>query len=110
MNTILSNISEQITSKILKVDIKIPRDALSLLIRDREKVSFRNMVNSVTSISDKGVFDILPQHANFISMIKEKIIIRRQGKEDVRIPITIGVLKVQRNQVEIYLDVTNNTV
>ena len=105
MNTILSSLQDQIAFKVLQVDIKIPRDSLSLIIRDREKVIFRNMVKSLTSNNKKGVFDILPQHANFITMIENKIIIRRNDIPDTVIPVNTGVLKVWRNQVEIYLDV-----
>lgn len=77
---------------------------LSVAVRDREKKYFLGEAASVSSFNDKGPFDILPQHANFISMIKRDLIIRKDHQPPERITIEgRGVLRIQNNQVEVYL-------
>ena len=58
--------------------------------------------DSLTSVDEQGIFDILPLHSNFISLIKEKIILNGQGKTQTII-ISSGVLKATANQVNIFL-------
>lgn len=58
---------------------------------------------AVSSINSQGAFDILPQHANFITMLKNQPI--RISREDgtVRtIKLKQAVLYVQNNIVSIY--------
>ena len=52
---------------------------------------------------EKGIFDVLPQHENFISVIKDKIIIHTTDGKDKEMKIDNGVLKVQENEAHIFL-------
>ena len=52
---------------------------------------------------DIGLFDILPKHENFISLIKNKIILHK-GEAVREIKINQGVLKARSDKVNIYLD------
>jgi F0F1-type ATP synthase epsilon subunit len=80
---------------------------LSVLIKSRTKIFFDGRAQSLTSNNDKGVFDILPQHANFISIIKDFIIVDKGLKTEQKFTIKNGVLSVQSNKVDVYLDVSN---
>lgn len=76
--------------------------------RSREAVIFEDDAVSVTSINDKGKFDVLPNHANFISIVKDYIIIRKQDGRDQKIELKgPTVLKVWKNNVDIYLGLGN---
>lgn len=78
---------------------------LLVIIRNREKIIIQRNAKSVTSYSDKGAFDILPQHANFITLIKKSItIVYSDGKKEV-FPIENGVMKVASNEVYIYVGI-----
>ena len=48
---------------------------LSITIKDSEKTIFDGFASAVSSVSNKGKFDVLPQHANFIALIQEQITI-----------------------------------
>jgi len=76
---------------------------LNLTVRNRQGVLFTGEVKAITSFNDKGVFDVLPEHENFISVIKKKVIIRKTKNEKQEIPLDNGVLKVYKNVVNIYL-------
>lgn len=78
---------------------------IMLTIRNRTAVVFREPVKAVTSVNDKGRFDILPDHTNFISIITDYIIIHKKDGTKQEMKITRGVMKVQQNNVMVYLGI-----
>jgi len=78
-------------------------ETLTLLIRSREGIIYHGEIKSLTSVNEQGRFDILAGHANFISLIKEILIIRETTGEAKEIKITDGILRVDKKKVEIYL-------
>ena len=84
------------------------KEKLILLeIQTKKGVSFIDKVKAVTTYNARGTFDILPEHENFISIIKNKIIIHMMDGEDKEIKIDTGVLKVYANEVHIFLGLTD---
>jgi len=77
---------------------------LTVVVRNKDKVLYSGQVAAVTSINDKGIFDILPQHANFISLIKEKVIIHPSLKKNNEIQIENGILRVYKDKVYVYVN------
>ncbi|MEK7502663.1 MAG: hypothetical protein AAB609_04010 [Patescibacteria group bacterium] len=85
--------------------------ALILLkIQTKEGISFNDNVKAITSFNEKGIFDVLPQHENFISVIKDKIIIHTKDGKDKEMKIDNGVLKVYENEAHILLSITETNV
>lgn len=77
----------------------------NLTISSREGTVFQGQVQSITSYNEKGKFDVLAEHANFISLIKDSIIlIDLKGKKQ-EIKINNALLKVHQNIVKIYLGI-----
>lgn len=74
-------------------------------IRSPEKLIFQGKAASVSSFNTVGPFDILPEHENFISLVKTKIIIHKDNINKQEFPIESGILKVKDNQVFIFLGV-----
>lgn len=81
-----------------------PASNLTVVIRNRDKIIYSGQVAALTSVNDKGVFDILPQHTNFISLIKEKIIVHPSLKEHNEIQIENGVLRAYQDKIYIYVN------
>lgn len=78
--------------------------SLTLTIRGRDgPVMKKEEVFAVTSYNNKGLFDILPEHENFISIIKNKVIVHKTRNDKKEIEIGTGVLKVNNNEVNIFL-------
>lgn len=75
-----------------------------LVVRSREGELFRGEVDSITSYNDKGVFDVLAQHANFISLIKKSLIIRK-GEMVNTINLSNALMRVRENSVEVYIGI-----
>lgn len=83
----------------------IKRGPLYLMVRNREQVLFSGEVVSVSSHNDKGKFDVLKRHANFISLISKSLLIRLKDGKEKEIKIDNGVMKVLGNKVEVYLGI-----
>jgi len=77
---------------------------LTVIIRNKEKVLYSGQAFAITSINDKGPFDILAQHESFISLIKSKVIIRTTPKENTEIQIENGILRAYKDKVYVYVN------
>ncbi len=64
-------------------------------------------VKAITSHNDKGPFDVLAQHANFISLIKDSLTIHKTDGTKQDMKVDSGIIKVENNQMEIYLGIIN---
>ena len=77
---------------------------ITVIVRNRETILFQDKVRSVTSYNDRGVFDILPEHESFISLIKNSVIIHKNKNENQEIKIDNGVVRVYKNNVFFYIN------
>ncbi|MBF8249791.1 MAG: hypothetical protein HW400_392 [Candidatus Levybacteria bacterium] len=77
---------------------------LTVVVRNKDKVLYLGHASGVTAVNDKGPFDILQQHENFISLIKGKIIIHVTPKENQEIQIENGIVRVYKDKVYIYVN------
>jgi F0F1-type ATP synthase epsilon subunit len=78
---------------------------ISVTVKQPEKTIFDGFATSVTSVSNRGKFDVLAYHANFIALIQETILLGQENKPPVQIPIKTGVMKVRQNSVKIILGI-----
>lgn len=83
----------------------MPNSKLFLRILTRRGVLFEQEVESITSYNDTGRFDVLREHAQFISIIKDKIITRLQNGKDQQIPVDSGIMRVKGEIVEVFLGI-----
>jgi len=80
-------------------------DKFHLLVKSRDGVVYEGDVDSITSFNEAGEFDILSQHANFISLIQKKLIIRDTQGQEKEIPIQNALLRMKGNSVEVFLGI-----
>lgn len=83
-------------------------DKVHLIIRDRNKIIVDDDIKALTSYNDKGTFDILPEHANFMSLIKKFITIHKLDGTKQKIEINNGMLKIRDNMINCYIDLVPN--
>lgn len=60
---------------------------------------------AVSSVNKIGPFDILPEHENFITLLKEKVVIHGVDGKDTEIPCENGLLEVSENVVRVFLGI-----
>lgn len=86
-----------------KPEQKVGLKELAVSIVSADEMVFEGTVYMLTSINKDGEFDVLPLHTNFITLIRDTIILHQTNKEKKEITITNGVLKVAENRVNIIL-------
>jgi F0F1-type ATP synthase epsilon subunit len=86
----------------------MPNSTIKVVIRQSEKVVLEEEVFAVSSTNEKGPFDILPEHANFICLCKEYITLHKLNGEKQQISISSGLLRVFQNNVKVYLGIVSS--
>lgn len=77
---------------------------LSVFVKSTTDILWEGEADSISSVNSQGPFDILPFHSNFISVIEEKPIIIRIGKDKKEFTFSFSVMYAHSNYVEIYTD------
>ena len=78
---------------------------LTVTVKGPKNEEFNGTAISITSTNEKGKFDILPYHANFITLIKDFVIIQQPDKKQITFPLTNGVIKVYEDKVNILIGI-----
>lgn len=80
------------------------KNELKASIKSTRKTFFSGICYSVTSNNERGEFDILPQHANIISLVKDYLIVNKASPTERKFPIHQGILVAKENYVQVFLD------
>ena len=80
-------------------------DLLTVTIRDRKGVVWQGEATVVSSINSVGPFDVLQNHANFISIIKTRLVVTKMDKTKQEFNVDSGVMQVRENKIMVYLGV-----
>ncbi len=73
-------------------------------IRTREGTTFDEPVLALTATNDTGMFDILPQHANFITLVFGDVKILLQNGTYKDFTLTKGLIRVKNNRVTLFME------
>ena len=80
-------------------------DILEVTIQGREGILFKGRASRVSSVNDTGDFDILPRHANFISLVNKRIDVKPLDSDVRSFQVDDGVMRVLDDKVEVYLGI-----
>lgn len=76
---------------------------LHVRILSPQQLYLDTLVSSVSSKNLSGSFDILPQHANFITIVENQpIVVRIAGQKPVTFKFPLAIIYATQNQVNIY--------
>ena len=78
---------------------------IKVTIKDKNNTTVEDNITAVTSLNEKGPFDILGLHENFITVIDGKITLHKNDGSKKEINVERGVIKNVQNQVSIYLGI-----
>ena len=77
----------------------------TLKIANPEKVFFEGEVQSLSSKSAVGPFDVLPEHAHFVALLHNTTItVRLAEGADQDFQIFRGLIEVQNNMAKVFVD------
>lgn len=83
-----------------------PVETLQVRIVAPKQILFSEQALSVSSTNSAGKFDILPEHANFVTLVeKNSIVITKTNKEAVKFQFPLAIIYAGHNKVNIYTDI-----
>lgn len=72
-------------------------------------VLFQDKAYSLSSKNSLGKFDILPMHANFITVIENSpIIVRKKDNQIINFNFPIAIIHQANGKVNVYTDIQSN--
>lgn len=86
-------------------DIPNKSKQLTASIKSKTKVLFDGIVSTITSKNERGIFDILLFHTNFITLISDFVVVDKGLPTEQKFDFEKGVLYVISNKVEIYVGI-----
>jgi F0F1-type ATP synthase epsilon subunit len=81
------------------------KNQLKVLVYAPFRTYFDGLADSVTSKNAKGVFDVLPLHHSFITLLDPGNVTINSKLGEQKIEIDKGLMHVNENQVTVFLDV-----
>ena len=81
------------------------QELIEVSVRSRNAVLYEGKVEAVTSYNEVGEFDVLGMHANFVTLIKDKLIVNKGREGTKEIEVKSGLMNVTRNQVDVYVGI-----
>ena len=82
-------------------DKQAKKAVLAVKIHSPSGTIWEGAADSVSSVNLKGPFDILPEHARFITVLEKQEIEVRIGQETKKFPVDRGVMSVIDNTVSV---------
>ena len=83
----------------------VSEDNLELFVRSRTKNYFQGKVKSISSVNQTGEFDILPLHANFITLATKYLIMDKSLPTEKKIEFDSAVVSVIEGKIDVYVGV-----
>lgn len=80
-------------------------DSLTIKIFKPEAVFFTGEIASLSSQNSLGNFDILPDHANFITVIEKNLTLYFKNGSTKVLEFDIGVLRLFGVEIDVYLGI-----
>lgn len=78
---------------------------IDVVIRDRNGIVWQGQVRALSSYNIKGAFDVLPMHANFITLLKNRLVLHRTDGAKEEIQVDNGVMRAVENKVQVFVGV-----
>lgn len=78
---------------------------LHVIARSPFHIFYEGPAQSVTAVNKVGVFDILPGHADFFSILNPGEVLIETGADTVNFDINNGIITVRNNEVTFFVNI-----
>lgn len=78
---------------------------IKVILRDKQGKKIEKDLVAISSFNEIGQFDILFNHANFVSKIEKKIIFHHSFSKKEEMEIEDGIISAKENSVEIFIGI-----
>lgn len=81
------------------------KPTFNLLITNPERIFFDGEAYSISSKNDSGPFDILPNHAHFVSLLNDvKVEVVSKEEKKLTFAVARGLISAKDNKVRVFVD------
>ncbi len=80
-------------------------NVLDVHIESASNIFFRGEAKALSFINEQGPFDVLPEHENFISLVKEKVVVYTKDGTKKEIALERAIIKITNNVVHVFLGI-----
>lgn len=84
------------------------KEKLYVKVMTPESILWEGKADAVSSENESGPFDILPEHANFLSLITNKPVIVHRGERDRKFDFDQSVIHVENDVVSVYANIASS--
>lgn len=81
------------------------KQVIQVKVSDKQKTIFQGEAYAVSSINEMGAFDILWEHANYVTNINTFLDIYIDPNNKKHFEIGSGILRAKLNSVEVFLGI-----
>jgi F0F1-type ATP synthase epsilon subunit len=81
------------------------KKTIQVKIRDTQNILFEGEADRINSFNEIGQFDIFPMHANFISIIRDKLTLYHNKEKIKELTFEQAVMKVKKDIAHVYLGI-----
>ncbi|QQG41561.1 MAG: hypothetical protein HYV90_05405 [Candidatus Woesebacteria bacterium] len=81
------------------------KSQISVTIHKRDGILYQGEAYAVSSTNEVGPFDVLPMHANFVTTIREKVIVTLENGKKNEFGLDTGILFVKEDLIEVFLGI-----
>ena len=81
------------------------KNSIKVSIFSAENKLYEKEAAALSSYNEEGKFDILPYHANFISIVTQGVIVHEIDGGEKEFPLEVAVLKAYENTIDVYLGI-----
>lgn len=74
-------------------------------IKSKSKDYFVGEAFAVSSTNEVGKFDVLAEHSNFVTIIKDYVEVYKNAKNKLRFELKRGILRSKDNKVEVFIGI-----
>ena len=86
------------------------RDHISVVITEPEKIVWQGDVTALQSTNSEGMFEIIPDHARFLTILKGVDIVLYDGQEiTATIPVIEAVLSFEHDTAQVFVQPPHQT-
>lgn len=78
---------------------------LNVIARSPFKIYYEGLATTVTATNKVGVFDILPGHADFFSILNPGEVLIETNSNPVNFSISSGIITVRDNEVMLFVNI-----
>ena len=78
---------------------------MKVVVRTTEDIVYEGEIERISSFNEVGRFDIYPMHANFISILRQEIVLYHNKQKVKELKIEQAVMKVKGDVIHIFLGI-----